>query len=68
MTTAYFRGSQGIALVYDVTNRESFDSIRNWLSQIEQNCDSAAVNKILIGNNLERSDERVILIARQEHL
>jgi len=35
ITTSYFRGAQGILLVYDVTDRQTFDSIRNWVSQIQ---------------------------------
>lgn len=39
ITTSYFRGAQGILLVYDVTDRRSFESIRNWISQIQQHAD-----------------------------
>ncbi len=35
ITTSYFRGAQGILLVYDVTDRNSFISIRNWVAQIQ---------------------------------
>ena len=35
ITTSYFRGAQGILLVYDVTDRGSFENIRNWVSQIQ---------------------------------
>jgi hypothetical protein len=38
ITTSYFRGAQAIALVYDVTDRESFENISNWTDQIEQVC------------------------------
>lgn len=36
ITTSYFRGAQGILLVYDVTDKKSFQSIRNWVGQIQQ--------------------------------
>lgn len=36
ITTSYFRGAQGILLVYDVTDKKSFNSIRNWVAQIQQ--------------------------------
>jgi GTPase SAR1 family protein len=35
ITTSYFRGAQGILLVYDVTDRQTFSSIRNWVAQIQ---------------------------------
>jgi len=36
ITSSYYRGAHGILVVYDITNKESFDSIINWLSEIEQ--------------------------------
>lgn len=59
ITTSYFRGAQGILLVYDVTDRRSFESIRNWVSQIQQHADFH-VNKILIGNKCDMLDEKVV--------
>lgn len=59
ITTSYFRGAQGILLVYDVTDRRSFESIRNWISQINQHAD-VHVNKILIGNKCDMLDEKVV--------
>lgn len=59
ITTSYFRGAQGIVLVYDVTDRRSFESIRNWISQIQQHAD-VHVNKILVGNKCDMVDEKVV--------
>lgn len=59
ITTSYFRGAQGILLVYDVTDRRSFESIRNWISQIQQHAD-VHVNKILVGNKCDMLDDKVI--------
>uniref|UniRef100_A0A7S2V1J6 Ras-related protein Rab-8A n=1 Tax=Fibrocapsa japonica TaxID=94617 RepID=A0A7S2V1J6_9STRA len=59
ITTSYFRGAQGILLVYDVTDRKSFNSIRNWISQIQQHAD-VHVNKILCGNKCDMSEERAV--------
>uniref|UniRef100_A0A7S2RB79 Uncharacterized protein n=1 Tax=Rhizochromulina marina TaxID=1034831 RepID=A0A7S2RB79_9STRA len=59
ITTSYFRGAQGILLVYDVTDRTSFTSIRNWVSQIQQHAD-VHVNKILIGNKCDMEDQRMV--------
>jgi len=46
-------------LVYDVTDRRSFESIRNWISQIQQHAD-VHVNKILVGNKCDMTDEKVV--------
>ena len=67
ITTSYFRGAQGILLVYDVTDRRSFESIRNWISQIQQHAD-VHVNKILVGNKCDMTDEKVVSTQEGENL
>ena len=52
ITTSYFRGAQGILLVYDVTDRGSFENISNWVGQIEQHAD-INVTKVLVGNKCD---------------
>lgn len=52
ITTAYYRGAMGIMLVYDITNEKSFENIKNWIRNIEENA-SADVEKMLLGNKCE---------------
>lgn len=33
---SYSRGAQGIILVYDITNKWSFDGIDRWLKEVEE--------------------------------
>merc|ERR1712179_320892 len=40
-------------------DRRSFESIRNWISQIQQHAD-VHVNKILVGNKCDMVDEKVV--------
>lgn len=49
----------GIMLVYDVTNEKSFDNIKNWIRNIEENA-SADVEKMLLGNKCELSSGRQV--------
>lgn len=58
ITTAYYRGAMGILLVYDVSDIQSFQNVRNWMRQIQQHA-SANVNKILIGNKSDVSERAV---------
>lgn len=52
----------GILLVYDVSDSNSFESVRNWMRQIDQNA-AENVNRILIGNKCDVDpSERVIFI------
>ena len=58
ITTSYFRGAQGILLVYDVCDRGSFENITNWIGQIEQHAD-INVTKILIGNKCDADPGKI---------
>ncbi|XP_003388590.1 PREDICTED: ras-related protein Rab-8A-like [Amphimedon queenslandica] len=59
ITTAYYRGAMGIMLVYDVTNEKSFDNIRNWIRNIEENA-AADVEKMILGNKCDLEESRVV--------
>ena len=50
ITKAYYRGSMGIMLVYDTTDEKSFNNVRNWMKNIEQNA-APNVNKVRIHTN-----------------
>jgi GTPase SAR1 family protein len=49
----------GIMLVYDITNEKSFENIKNWIRNIEENA-SADVEKMLLGNKCELSEKRQV--------
>lgn len=67
ITTAYYRGAMGILLVYDITSEKSFDSIRNWIRNIEEHA-SADVERMLIGNKCDMNDKRQVSKERGEKL
>jgi Ras-related protein Rab-1A len=56
---SYYRGAHGILLIYDVTDKESFKNLSNWLIEIEKNA-SKNVLKVLIGNKTDLEEKRVI--------
>lgn len=61
ITTAYYRGSMGIMLVYDVTNEKSFENIKNWIRNIEENA-SADVEKMILGNKCDLDAKRQVTL------
>jgi len=58
ITSAYYRGADGIIMVYDVTNQESFDHVQDWLQEVNR-YSSEGTCKLLIGNKSDRSDKVV---------
>jgi len=74
LTPSYYRGGQGAILVYDVTNRESFQKIDNWLNELETYSTNHDMIKMLVGNKCDMLDERVVTkeegmkCARKHHM
>jgi len=57
----------GILLVYDVTDEQSFQNIRNWIRNIEQHA-ADNVDKILVGNKCDMISEKLVETARGQAL
>jgi len=55
LTSSYYRGAQGIILVYDVTRRETFDNLQQWLREVEVYTPGGGseVVKLLVGNKVD---------------
>jgi len=58
-STSYYRGANGIIIVYDVTNQESFDDVRKWVYESDGHA-SDSVCKLLLGNKSDMINERVV--------
>ena len=59
ITASYYRGGNGVLVVYDITERESFDNLTSWLIEIEKNANKN-VYKLLIGNKCDLEDKRKV--------
>lgn len=67
ITTSYYRGANGIMLVYDITNPKSFDNISKWLRNIEEHA-SEDVERMLLGNKCDMEEKRMISKERGEQI
>eukprot|EP00611_Tribonema_gayanum_P002355 TRINITY_DN11722_c0_g2_i1.p1 TRINITY_DN11722_c0_g2~~TRINITY_DN11722_c0_g2_i1.p1 ORF type:complete len:197 (+),score=72.48 TRINITY_DN11722_c0_g2_i1:202-792(+) len=59
ITSSYYRGAHGIIVVYDVTDRDSFQNVKQWLHEIDRYaCEN--VNKLLVGNKSDLEAKRAV--------
>jgi len=59
ITSSYYRGAHGIIIVYDVTDLDSFNNVKQWLKEIDRYaCEN--VNKLLVGNKSDLQDKRAV--------
>ncbi|KAJ6741508.1 DRAB11-RELATED [Salix viminalis] len=59
VTSAYYRGAVGALLVYDISRRQTFDSIGRWLNELQTHSDMNVVT-ILVGNKSDLKDAREV--------
>ena len=59
ITNAYYKGAKGSLLVYDITNKKSFENVEKWISDLKANADED-ISMILLGNKTDLEDKRVV--------
>ncbi|CAK87929.1 unnamed protein product (macronuclear) [Paramecium tetraurelia] len=75
ITCSYYRGAHGIIIVYDITDRESFDSVKMWMSEIDKYTHGIThryaqedVIRMLVGNKCDVDDKRAVSYEEGEAL
>ncbi|KAK9079348.1 hypothetical protein SSX86_001019 [Deinandra increscens subsp. villosa] len=65
LTSSYYRGAQGIVLVYDVTRRETFTNLSEiWAKEVDLYSTNQDCVKMLVGNKVDKESER--FVSREE--
>ena len=59
ITNAYYKGSKGAFVVYDITRKETFDSIDKWIADLKQSGDKK-ITILLIGNKADLDNHRKV--------
>lgn len=61
LTSSYYRGAQGIIMVYDVTRRETFTNLSEiWAKEIDLYSTNQDCMKMLVGNKVDKEGDRVV--------
>ncbi|CAD6216967.1 unnamed protein product [Miscanthus lutarioriparius] len=67
VTSAYYRGAVGALLVYDISRRQTFDSVGRWLNELHTHSDMNVVT-ILVGNKTDLKHAREVSTAEGQAL
>ncbi|KAJ8440617.1 hypothetical protein Cgig2_031034 [Carnegiea gigantea] len=59
VTSAYYRGALGAVVVYDITNRQSFNHVTRWVEELRDRTDGSIVI-MLVGNKADLSSQREV--------
>ncbi|XP_039132818.1 ras-related protein RABC2a-like [Dioscorea cayenensis subsp. rotundata] len=61
LASSYYRGAQGIMLVYDVTRRKLFTNLSDlWAKEIALHCTNLDCIKVLVGNKVDKEADRMV--------
>ena len=58
LVSSYFRGGHGVAIVYDITNRESFERVNHWANLMREHANEA-VEMMILGNKSDLENREV---------
>ena len=61
ITSAYYKGSKGCFIVYDITSEISFENVEKWYEEIRKSAEKE-ISVILIGNKCDLENERKVSI------
>jgi len=59
ITSSYYRGAHGIIVVYDTTEAETFNNVKQWLHEIDRYA-TEGVNKLLVGNKSDLTTKKQV--------
>jgi len=60
LTSSYYRGAQGVILVYDVTRKETLSNLEAWLKEVNMYTSKSGVILMLVGNKIDKTANREV--------
>ena len=59
ITKNYYKGANGIILIYDITNIKTFEGVKNWIEQIRDEVNQDVLI-YLVGNKIDKKENRKV--------
>lgn len=59
ITNAYYKGSKGAIIVFDISRRDTFSNVDRWISELKNNAESDA-SVLLVGNKCDLEHQREV--------
>ena len=53
ITPNYYRKVDGILLVFDISNKKSFEMINYWIKEVSEKTDVSKIELLLVGNKID---------------
>ena len=56
----YYNGANGVLLIFDITDKKSFERIDFWLQELKEHIRLDELHVVLVGNKIDNENKRVI--------
>ena len=67
ITKTYYKGANGIVLIYSVIDKKTFENVKNWLNNIKNEASDKVV-VFLVGNKIDAEDLRQVSYEQGEDM
>ena len=67
LTSSYYRGAQGAIVVYDITQKDSFEKVEKLVNDLREKSETK-IYIILVGNKIDKEQNRIISKEEGENL
>lgn len=58
ITQGYYREANGVVLIFDITSKQTFINVSNWINELKQKTEKVKI--ILVGNKSDLADIRTV--------
>jgi len=64
----YYNGAEAAFIVFDITNRDSFEKVKEWYEELNELIGETNIPIVLVGNKVDLAEQRVVSTTEGEGL